>query len=471
MTGGGFQNRPGGGGGAGTPGAPGSKWRTGSGVPANSLGVDTDQYLNTATGDVYTRSSGTYSVTGNIRGTAGAVGLNNRGAWTAATAYAVNDAVTAQGGYYRAATAFTSGASFTPANWTVVTPPPGLWPTPLTGGTPNRLVSLNADGVTCSDLHPSFLDELGFSQILWLDHLGQYWQSGSVINTDPAAPALTPRYIRAMQAQTAPGTINWRDLDPRAGKPADLTETANQNYVEFGKILNASQWRYVGPVVDGAALNPQARFDGLLVANYPRNAAVPTGRFRIDRFGAGFPSSTVYTGPVSSTLPYGAGLSFAADGNTGRRYASDETTGSVADLQELYLLKTGGPTANYGVFLRMTGAAGSETGLIVLVDEANHLLKLLKVIAGTYTTVDSVASPVAHGTAYYWRFEAFGTWLAVKIWDTGSAEPTGWTYSTYQNLVLGAGYSGVYSNYPSVDVLLESVVVNRGAQAALTGAT
>ena len=58
----------------GATGTAGSVWRTGSGVPSNSLGVDTDLYLNTATEDVYQRSSGTYSLVTNIKGTTGATG-------------------------------------------------------------------------------------------------------------------------------------------------------------------------------------------------------------------------------------------------------------------------------------------------------------------------------------------------------------------------------------------------------------
>jgi hypothetical protein len=49
-------------------------WRTGTGAPSNSTGVDGDYYLNSTTGDVYTRASGAYSVTGNIKGAKGDTG-------------------------------------------------------------------------------------------------------------------------------------------------------------------------------------------------------------------------------------------------------------------------------------------------------------------------------------------------------------------------------------------------------------
>lgn len=60
--------------GAGGPGAPGAIWRTGSGVPSNSLGIDGDFYLNTANGAVYERVSGVYALQTNITGPAGATG-------------------------------------------------------------------------------------------------------------------------------------------------------------------------------------------------------------------------------------------------------------------------------------------------------------------------------------------------------------------------------------------------------------
>lgn len=60
----------GGGGGGGT-------WYTGTAAPSAALGQDGDSYLRTGaagTGDVYTKSSGAWAVTGNIRGPAGVNG-------------------------------------------------------------------------------------------------------------------------------------------------------------------------------------------------------------------------------------------------------------------------------------------------------------------------------------------------------------------------------------------------------------
>jgi hypothetical protein len=60
----------------GTNGVNGATWRQGSGAPSNTLGVDNDFYLNTATSDIYQRSSGTYGIIANIKGATGAAGTN-----------------------------------------------------------------------------------------------------------------------------------------------------------------------------------------------------------------------------------------------------------------------------------------------------------------------------------------------------------------------------------------------------------
>jgi hypothetical protein len=59
----------------GAAGAAGSVWRDGSGVPSNALGINGDYYLNDATGDVYFKASGAYTIVANIKGAAGATGL------------------------------------------------------------------------------------------------------------------------------------------------------------------------------------------------------------------------------------------------------------------------------------------------------------------------------------------------------------------------------------------------------------
>ena len=60
----------------GSGGGGGAAWYNGSGVPSSGLGADGDYYLDTATGDVYAKASGSWSVVTNIMGPPGADGAD-----------------------------------------------------------------------------------------------------------------------------------------------------------------------------------------------------------------------------------------------------------------------------------------------------------------------------------------------------------------------------------------------------------
>ena len=49
-------------------------WRDGAGAPSDATGNDGDYYLNDTTGDVYTRSGGHYTIVANIKGATGSTG-------------------------------------------------------------------------------------------------------------------------------------------------------------------------------------------------------------------------------------------------------------------------------------------------------------------------------------------------------------------------------------------------------------
>ena len=58
----------------GVAGANGSVWWNGTSAPSSSVGNNGDYYLNTATSDVYKKTSGTWAVVTNIKGATGATG-------------------------------------------------------------------------------------------------------------------------------------------------------------------------------------------------------------------------------------------------------------------------------------------------------------------------------------------------------------------------------------------------------------
>lgn len=77
----------------GTNGANGATWRSGSGVPTNSLGENGDFYLNTTTYDVLHKSSEVYVVVCNIKGLKGDAGNDGANGAGQLTAQNINDAL------------------------------------------------------------------------------------------------------------------------------------------------------------------------------------------------------------------------------------------------------------------------------------------------------------------------------------------------------------------------------------------
>ncbi len=63
----------------GANGTPGTQWYTGTTAPASTLGIIGDDYLNTATGDLYLKASAGWGANGNIRGPQGAAGTGGGG--------------------------------------------------------------------------------------------------------------------------------------------------------------------------------------------------------------------------------------------------------------------------------------------------------------------------------------------------------------------------------------------------------
>ena len=105
----------------GEQGVAGSKWHWGSGTPSPTLGVESDNYLNTATGDCYQKTSGTWVYKSNLKGPqglpgdVGPIGVTWRGAYSAETAYIANDGVSNAGCSYIALKVSTGQTPPTPS--------------------------------------------------------------------------------------------------------------------------------------------------------------------------------------------------------------------------------------------------------------------------------------------------------------------------------------------------------------------
>lgn len=98
----------------GATGAAGSVWREGTGAPSNGLGVNGDFYLDDATGDVYQKAAGAYTVVANIKGATGATGPEGSFAHSVLT-YAATTNIDFDGDDYRSLT-LTGNVTFTTSN-------------------------------------------------------------------------------------------------------------------------------------------------------------------------------------------------------------------------------------------------------------------------------------------------------------------------------------------------------------------
>jgi len=81
-----------------------SVYRWGSGAPASGLGANGDLYIDTATGDMYAKATGAWSLVVNLIGPAGA-SLSPTGIWNIGTSYNPLDTVSSGGSSYVAISA------------------------------------------------------------------------------------------------------------------------------------------------------------------------------------------------------------------------------------------------------------------------------------------------------------------------------------------------------------------------------
>ncbi len=199
-------------------------FRSGAGAPADTLGADGDQYLNTATGDVHTRAGGTYTITGNIKGTTGANPL------LAAAA--------------------------------------GTW----TGGGNNTFVRRIPGTTTVVPYDATIKDDT--RPVYWRDNIGNFWAPGGLV------PGVFPSGSVGFTVAPAPLTTttaqNWAAYDPTGIIPVTSDSAAWRVYQNLGVIESTGSLRFKdGPILtqpDGVGL--RERFTGQTSSVSP-GTAVP----------------------------------------------------------------------------------------------------------------------------------------------------------------------------------------------------
>ena len=109
--------------------------------------------------------------------------------------------------------------------------------------------------------------------------------------------------------------------------------------------------------------------------------------------------------------------------------------------------------ANLGSALRWTDVNNWYKAYI----DGMHLV-LLKDVAGTMTTLDSVSFPAVADTSYTLRFRIVGSQLLARAWPTGQAEPSTWMAQA-TDMTFSSGFAGL------------RLVVEDGAEATITSFT
>jgi len=128
----------------------------------------------------------------------------------------------------------------------------------------------------------------------------------------------------------------------------------------------------------------------------------------------------------------------AVDGDTNR---------DNAEVLTILQLSTATPNYSAGCLVRGSGALTAENGFAAYVDEATGVVRIIKIVAGTMTTLASSSAKTLAATAQDWylRFRANGTTLSAKAWRYGGIEPVAWDVTVTDGSVTGVGWAGLFS--------------------------
>lgn len=371
-----------------------------------------------------------------------------RGAWAANTDYLQGDTYIYQSQLWMANTDHNSGATWNAANSTLsvaaITGPAGANPfikTGLTGGTPGNLVIQLPGTTTCIDAHPSMVTQLRVLPLYWLGLDGNYYRSGATV---PGFSNLVSGRAVCLIGKTPSSTVNWTTFDLAGGIPALYDYTATQMYVAVGFVGGTTTIEFDAPL--GNRLS-----DGT------------TGTQIWDNFD-GYGNTASGQAPASFTAKYGQQWA-ADDGSnsltlqgTGPDYLLQENPNTFAkhmvvrkDLTaiadgetygEFQLFGNSAPAGIIRAGLRIGGAAGSESGLVLEMDKPAGKLNLVKLVAGASTTLATATVAVDVTQRSRWTFSARGSRVVASYWLAANAEPATPQIEYYTDY-LNAGLMGI----------------------------
>jgi hypothetical protein len=114
---------------------------------------------------------------------------------------------------------------------------------------------------------------------------------------------------------------------------------------------------------------------------------------------------------------------------------------AVADME--VLVRCSVSVAGFpGVVLRQTA---SNTNYRIRQNTATNTMAILRNVAGTTTSVATGSFTFSLNTFYWIRARIVGTQIDVRVWLTGTAEPTTWLASGTDSTITGAGKFGVFA--------------------------
>jgi len=369
-------------------------------------------------------------------------GLNPRGAWAAATVYAVNDTFTQGGSTYRVTANHTSPASFTfdttkmellAAAGSVGKPGNYIGANPAATG---PVLIIQGGGYVAAA--PSMLASL--TAQLYLKGTDGLYADGLVPYVWPAGVSAGYRMI--LQAQTSGTNILW--LAPGAQIPSTLG-TGDAAFVELGTagaVQDTVVWKKGAVYFDNSAIKTSDRF---LAATYANVAAFDAVYTKVGTF-------STYLYDQAGTPVSGRELQLDPGGTSSRyRYLRSSYPTGSATFPDGSIVVFGQKGGNTDVLVAMLRASGTTPatlgGVEARLNTNNGTLSLWTLVNGAETQVGvSVAKGATNDTYYGMRLAVSGTSVKVRSWLASGAEPTTWDIDTTQSTVNASGLAGFGDN-------------------------
>lgn len=249
------------------------------------------------------------------------------------------------------------------------------------------------------------------------------------------------------------------------GDSGDVISTATNKQVAELPSLNNSRKNLEVDWANGSILLATPR-EGMGYKNYPipTPGSTPTPTSTSTPTATSTPTTTPVAGTVVAQDSFQrANQTYWGTASDGHSWSGDANTNTNFSIANNAGVISGNGAANNAVLgpvgtdeeVLTTGSLSSFTnnnfGAVIRWSDTNNWYKayidgaqliLQARVAGTYSTLSSVAYTATAGTSYTLRFRVSGSNLYAKAWPAGSTEPTNWAV-TATSTALSSGYGGL----------------------------